>query len=189
MHRSASEQLIQTWELNLKAFRGKPFPAEVSLAAIANSQKNLVGWRWLIRDITQRKQAEAALRQSEALFRGMFESDFIGILFWNTAGHITDANDTFCRMTGYSRQEMQAGQIRYNEITPPEYHTSDAQQFEILQTTGKYTPFEKEYICKDGSRIPILLGWAFLPGYRDRGVAFVLDISEKKRWERERKHF
>ncbi|MGL5923503.1 hybrid sensor histidine kinase/response regulator [Chroococcidiopsis sp.] len=183
---SASEQLIQTWELNLKPFRGKPFPAEVSLAAIANSQEELVGWRWLIRDITQRKQAEAALRQSEALFRGVFESDLIGILFWNTEGQIIDANETFCCMTGYSRQEMQAGQVDYKNITPPEYHATDAQKLETIQTAGQYAPFEKEYICKDGSRIPILLGCAFLPGYSDRGVAFVLDISEKKRWERER---
>ncbi|PSB40376.1 hypothetical protein C7B80_33570, partial [Cyanosarcina cf. burmensis CCALA 770] len=183
---SASAQLIQTWELNLKPFRGKPFPAEVSLAAIGNGQEDLVGWRWLIRDITQRKQAEAALRQSEALFRGVFESDLIGILFWNTEGQIIDANETFCRMTGYSRQEMQAGQVHYKNITPPEYHATDAQKLETIQTAGQYAPFEKEYICKDGSRIPILLGCAFLPGYRDRGVAFVLDISEKKRWERER---
>ncbi|MDV2991579.1 MAG: Sensor histidine kinase RcsC [Chroococcidiopsis sp. SAG 2025] len=183
---SASAQLIQTWELNLKPFRGKPFPAEVSLAAIDNGQEDLVGWRWLIRDITQRKQAEAALRQSEALFRGVFESDLIGILFWNAEGQIIDANETFCRMTGYSRQEMQAGQVRYKNITPPEYHATDAQKLETIQTTGQYAPFEKEYICKDGSRIPILLGCAFLPGYSDRGVAFVLDISEKKRWERER---
>ena len=183
---SPSAQLIQTWELKLKPFRGKTFPAEVSLAAIDNGQEELVGWRWLIRDITQRKQAEAALRQSEALFRGIFECVSIGILFWNIEGKITDANNTFCRMTGYSRQEIQTGQIDYKNITPPEYHASDAQRLEALQTTGQYAPFEKEYICKDGSRIPILLGCAFLPGYRDRGVAFVLDISEKQQWERER---
>ena len=138
------------------------------------------------RDISDKKQAEAALQQSEALFRGVIESDLIGILFWNIEGQITDANDTFCCMTGYSRAEIQAGQVNYNDITPPEFHAADAQKLESLQTTGKYTSIEKEYIRKDGSRIPILLGCAFLSGDRDRGVAFVLDISEKKQWEQER---
>lgn len=137
-------------------------------------------------DLTESKRAEAALAQSESLFRGVFESDLMGTLFWNTQGQITDANEAFCRLTGYSREELQAGEIYYHNITPPEYHDCDAQKFEILQSTGKYTPIEKEYICKDGSRIPIMLGCAFLPGSQDRGVAFVLDIREQKRLEQER---
>ena len=130
-------------------------------------------------DITDRKQ-------SEALFRGVFESDLIGILFWNIQGQITDANDAFIRMTGYSREELQAGKIYYRDITPPEYYESDGEKLKLLHTVGKYEPFEKEYICFDGRRIPILLGCAFLPGYRDRGVAFVLDISDRKQLEKER---
>lgn len=137
-------------------------------------------------DLTESKRAEAALQQSENLFRGLFESDLIGILFWNLEGHITDANDAFCRLTGYSRAELQAGQVNYHDITPPEYHESDAQKFQILQTTGEYLPIEKEYIAKNGERIPILLGCAFLPGCRDRGVAFVLDIREQKRLQQDR---
>ena len=130
-------------------------------------------------DITDR-------RQSEALFRGIFESELSGILFWNIQGQITDANDAFIRMTGYSREEMQAGKIYYRDITPPEYCKTDQEKLKLLHTVGKYEPFEKEYICKDGRRIPILLGCAFLPGYRDRGVAFVLDISDRKQLETER---
>ncbi|MFH7029641.1 MAG: PAS domain S-box protein [Heteroscytonema crispum UTEX LB 1556] len=153
-----------------------------------NEQGNIIGLIGVSTDITERKRAEEIIKQSEALFRGVFESDLIGILFWNIQGQITDANDTFVRMTGYTREEMQAGQIYDREITPPEYHELDAEKFEILQTSGSYSPVEKEYICKDGSRIPILLGCAFLPGFTDRGVAFVLDISEQKRlqqeWER-----
>lgn len=137
-------------------------------------------------DLTAQKQAEQELRQRESLFRGVFESDLIGIVFWNVTGQITDANDAFCRLTGYSRTELQTGAINYQNITPLEYHELDAQKFALLQSTGQYSPIEKEYICKDGSRIPILLGCAFLPGSRDRGVAFVLDIREQKRLQQER---
>jgi PAS domain S-box-containing protein len=137
-------------------------------------------------DITERKLAEAALQESEALFRGIFDSDLIGILLWNSQGQVTNANNAFIKMTGYTRSEMQAGEIYYKNITPPEYHESDAQKIQILYENGEYQPFEKEYLCKDGSRIPILIGCAFLPGYKDRGVAFCLDITEKKRSEQER---
>jgi PAS domain S-box-containing protein len=139
------------------------------------------------RDISDRKQAEVALCQSEALFRGVFESDLIGILFWNTEGQITDANDTFLRMTGYSREDIQAGTLYHRNLTPPEYYALDEQKLEVLLTNGRFDPIEKEYICKDGSRLPILLGCAFLPGSQDRGVAFVLDIREQKRLENELK--
>lgn len=137
-------------------------------------------------DITKRKQTQTALQEKEALFRGLFESDLMGILFWNVAGQITDANDAFIRMTGYSRAQMQAGEICFDNITPPEYQELEANKLEILQTTGYFPPLEKEYICKNGDRLPILLGCAFLPGSRDRGVAFVLDISEQKQWQQER---
>ncbi|WP_052672308.1 GAF domain-containing protein [Aliterella atlantica] len=136
-------------------------------------------------DITKRKQTETALQENEALFRGLFESDLMGIVFWNMAGQITDANDAFIRMTGYSRAEMQAGKIFFDDITPPEYQEIEANKFE-MQSTGCYHPIEKEYICKDGTRLPILIGCAFLPGYPDRGVAFVLDISEQKHLKQER---
>lgn len=162
---------------------GTRVPILVSGSRLAGEADEHVAF---IVDLTKSKQAEAALQQREALFRGVFESDLIGILFWNTKGQMTDANDAFCRLTGYSREELQSGQIYYHNITPPEYHERDAQKFETLQMTGKYLPIEKEYICKDGSRIPILLGCAFLPGSSDRGVAFVLDIREQKRLEQER---
>ncbi|WP_088892119.1 hybrid sensor histidine kinase/response regulator [Leptolyngbya ohadii] len=137
-------------------------------------------------ELAERQRAEAELRQSEALLRGIFESNLIGILFWDTKGNITDANSTFCQMTGYSRAELQAGRVNYQTITPPEYYELDAQKMAALRKTGQFQPIEKEYICKNGDRVPILLGCAFLPGYTDRGVAFVLDIRDQKRLEQER---
>jgi len=139
-------------------------------------------------ELLERQRAEEGLRQSEALFRGVFESNLIGILFWNNAGKIEDANETFCRMIGYSREELQAQKVYYQDITPPEYHQLDTETFEVVQKTGYCSPIEKEYIRKDGKRLPILLGGAYLPGSRDRGVSFVLDISEQKKLEKERQN-
>ncbi|MBW4565080.1 MAG: PAS domain-containing sensor histidine kinase [Mojavia pulchra JT2-VF2] len=140
----------------------------------------------LAQDITERKQAEEKLRQNEARFRGVVESDLIGIFFWNVEGQITDANDTFVQMLGYSRAQMQSGQLYCCEITPPEYQELDINQLAALQTLGSCAPYEKEFIRQDGSRIPILIGCTFLPGFNNQGVAFVLDISDRKRWEQER---
>ncbi|NJO78542.1 MAG: response regulator [Cyanobacteria bacterium RM1_2_2] len=147
----------------------------------------------MIEDITERKrneaerkQTEASLLQNEARFRGVFESNLMGILFWHIDGQITDVNDAFVQMVGYSREELISGQVEWTEITPPEYREYDAKKFEIMQATGAFPPFEKEYICKDGSRIPILLGCAFLPNSSERGIAFVLDIRDQKRLKQER---
>jgi PAS domain S-box-containing protein len=135
---------------------------------------------------TERKRAEASLLQNEARFRGVFESNLMGILFWHINGQITDVNDAFVRMVGYSREELISGQVEWTEITPPEYREYDAQKFEVMQETGAFAPFEKEYICKDGSRIPVLLGCAFLPDSSERGIAFVLDIRDQKQLKQER---
>lgn len=137
-------------------------------------------------DITEQKRAELALQESEALFRGIFESGLIGILLWNLEGQITDANNVFTQMTGYSREELQSGKIYYSDITPKEYHQLDIDKLQLLLKGESYIPYEKEYICKDGTCLPIMIGCAFLPGFTDRGVAFVLDISDQKRLQQEK---
>ncbi|MGA9383245.1 MAG: ATP-binding protein [Phormidium sp.] len=151
---------------------------------IAIKQSEL--YQQMCNELIERQRTEAALRQSEALFRSVFESNIIGILFWNNAGKILDANETFCRMVGYSREELLTGKFHYKDITPPEYEELDAEKFQTLQKTGYCKPFAKEYIGKNGKRLPILLAGAYLPGSSDKGVAFVLDISEQKQLEQER---
>ena len=73
------------------------------------------------------------------------------------------------------------GALRWNDMTPPEYAHLDERGLKEIAATGVCTPFEKEYLRKDGSRVPVVLGAALLEGFRDRGVCFVLDISERKR--------
>jgi PAS domain S-box-containing protein len=133
-------------------------------------------------DISDRKHAEVALRQSEAKFRRIVESNIIGIYFGDYSGRIYEANDAFLEMIGYNRTELQAGIIRWDNMSPPEYQALDQQKIQELQTSGVCTPFEKEYFHKDGTRIPILLGIARIDGIEENGysVCFVLDLTQRK---------
>lgn len=146
-------------------------------------QKAIEALSVAIVETLMRKRAEQALRESEVQFRGVFESKMIGTLFWNADGDITDANDVFLKMVGYTRDEILSGEVRWRDMTPPEFKEQDDKMLAEIAAKGVGTPIEKEYIRKDGSRVPILLGAASLPGPELNDVAFVLDITERKRAE------
>jgi two-component system cell cycle sensor histidine kinase/response regulator CckA len=128
-----------------------------------------------------RKHAEDELRKSEARFRRVVESNMIGIFSWDLSGKITEANDAFLNMVGYTREDSAAGRLLWTEMTPPEYQEVDQNALAELAASGVCGTYEKEYIRKDGSRIFILLGCATIAGEEHYGVAFVLDISGRKR--------
>jgi len=126
-----------------------------------------------VMDITERKRAEGR-------FRRLVDSNVQGVMFWNSKGEITGANDAFLRIVGYNREDLEAGRIGWAAMTPPEYADLDRHSIEELAATGVCTPFEKEFIRKDGSRMPILLGAAIFDDSPNEGVCFVLDITERK---------
>lgn len=133
-------------------------------------------------ETTARKQVEEALRASEQRLRQMIETSPVAIGFGNSFGKIFDANLSFYRLTGYSRAEIQTGQIGWDQLTAPEYAELDRQMMETLAAAGSAGPYEKEYIRKDGSRLPLLITVSKLPG-RDEHIAFILDMTERKRAE------
>ena len=135
------------------------------------------------KDITDQRQAEQALRERDARIRRMMESNIIGILFWDASGGISDANDAFLRMIDYSRAELEQGKVRWTELTPPEYRARDERALAEIARDGRCTPFEKEYLRKDGGRVSVLLAAAAFEGASDQGVCFVLDLSQLKHAE------
>lgn len=137
----------------------------------------------ITRDITDQKATESALQESEARVKRLVDSNIIGAIVCDLHGNITQANDAFLTTVGRTREELQAGKIRWNEITPPEYCHVDRQALEELKAAGICNPFEKEYLRADGSRVAVLLKAALVEGYSDTCVAFVLDISDRKRIE------
>jgi len=139
----------------------------------------------VLTDITEPRRLEQALRASESRFRRLAESNVIGLMVANFSGTILEANDAFLNMVGYSRQDLVAGRLNWREMTPPEYASVNERTLEELRRLGFCRHNEKEYICKDGSRIPILLGGASLERVEETNIFFVIDLSERKRSEAE----
>ena len=147
---------------------------------VKNDRGEIIGVGLIITDITAAKQTELALRESEMRFRSVVESNMIGIGFWDAGGEVTDANDALLEMIGYTREDLVSGQIRWPDITPPEYAELDRIAVAQVEAAGSCAPYEKELIRKDGTRFPVLVGGGSFQGCTDKGTFFVLDITARK---------
>ena len=121
------------------------------------------------------------LAERESRIRRLFDANIIGIFMWDFDGGTLDANDAFLRMIGYDRHDLAALRIRWTDMTPPEWRERTDEMTLQLKSHGRAGPFEKEYFRKDGSRVPVLIGGATFQQGGNEGVAFVLDLTERKR--------
>ena len=134
-------------------------------------------------DVTERKQADEKLRESEERLRRAIEIETVGVIFFKTDGSITNATDAFLRMSGYSREDLAEGLVRWDEMTPPEWMPHSLKAIKEFESTGRTIPYEKEFVRKDGSR-----WWALFAATRldeEEGVEFIIDITQSKRAEEE----
>jgi len=125
------------------------------------------------------------LQRRQARVRRLVDANIIRIINPDIEGQIIEANDAFLHMVGYDREDLVSGRVHMTDLTPTEWRARDARTVAELKATGTVQPFEKEYFRKDGSRVPVLIGSAAFDEQRDQGVAFVLDLTERKRAEAE----
>ncbi len=137
-------------------------------------------------DVTAQIQTEEASRKSQARFRSIFDSHMIAMGIWTRSGGIIDANDALLDIIGYTRPELEGGLLNWQEITPPEYHGLDQQALAEIAINATCSSYEKEYIHKQGKRIPILIGATAFADTKDTGVFFVIDLTERKQAEAQR---
>src|SRR5580700_3768573 len=134
--------------------------------------------------IAAREKAETALRELtkglEAKIQRLVDANVIGIVIFDLAGAITEANEAFLQMVQHAREDLVTGRVRWADLTPPEWRERDERAVEELKRTGVFQPYEKEYFRKNGNRVPVLLGGALFENGGNEGVAFVLDLSEQK---------
>jgi PAS domain S-box-containing protein len=125
------------------------------------------------------------LAEREAKIRRLVDANIIGIFIFSREGDIVEANHAFLEMVGYDREDLVAGRVRWTDLTPPEWRDRTARARAEIEMTGAVHPFEKEYFRKDGGRVPVLIGSGAFDERREQGVAFVLDLTERKRAEAE----
>jgi PAS domain S-box-containing protein len=125
----------------------------------------------------------ADLEEREAKIRRLVDANIMGIFIWNLEGKIVEANEAFLHMVEHGREDLVSGRMRWTDLTPVEWRDRDARALTDLKEVGTAQPYEKEFFRKHGGRVPVLVGDALFEEGGDEGVAFVLDLSERKRAE------
>jgi PAS domain S-box-containing protein len=159
----------------------------LSAAPILSSEGVVAGGVTAVIDVDSERQAAETLRRGEERFRLLIEKASVGIVIGDMSGGLAYMNPTLLRALGYTREEMDAGIIRWDELTPPEYAHLDAQAIRELQTAGVAQPYQKVYVARDGHHIPLLVGAVRIPSQSAEGreeiAVFLTDLSSQKQAE------
>jgi len=136
-------------------------------------------------DLTDQRRTETALRQSTTLLRRLQEANLLGVVVVGEH-QVYEANDAYLDIIGYNRNDLEAGRVHWRKITPPGWASVEDKAMEQLLQTGACQPFEKEYVHRDGHRVPVLIGAAVLDRNPLRWTSFVVDLTSRQRAEQER---
>jgi PAS domain S-box-containing protein len=126
------------------------------------------------------------LRTRTLKIRRLVDANIIGIFIFAVDGSIVEANDAFLKIVGYDREDLTSGRLRRKALTSAEGLDGDERRSSPqLELSRTLRPTEREYIRKDGNRVPVLVGAATFDDHGKEGVAFVLDLTELKHAEAE----
>ncbi|MGI8510267.1 MAG: PAS domain S-box protein [Gemmatimonadaceae bacterium] len=166
---------------------GTPFRTRARITAVHRGDRDY--WVCVQEDITADRLAQDALRRSEDRFRRLVENTSVGLVIGDAQGGLSYMNPPLLQMLGYTADEVERGEVRWVNLTPPEFMEQDKRALHDLHTIGTAEPFEKVYVARSGERIPILV----VPSVLDRDsdddmtiAGFISDLRPLKIAERER---
>jgi formate hydrogenlyase transcriptional activator len=182
LKRAADEGHVGAEGWHVKKDRSR-FWANVITTALKDEKGDLQGFARVVRDFSDRHERDEKLRRRRARLRPLPAASTIAGIVSGVFDQIPEANDAFLELVGYSREDLQAGRLHWPDLTPPEYVGLDELAHEEGLQFGACTPFEKELIRKDGTRVPVLVATAVLKLSPFQWITFVQDLRERDRLE------
>jgi PAS domain S-box-containing protein len=171
----------EDWQVKKNGLR---FWANVITVSLKDGNGDLQGFASVARDFSDRHERDEKLRSGRARVRGVPGESTIAGVVSGEFDHIPEANDTFLELVGYSREDLLTGRLVWPDLTPREYVALDEFAHEEGLRFGACTPFEKELIRKDGTRVPVVVTTAVLKLSPFRWITFVTDLRERDRREK-----
>ena len=180
--RAAAEGHVggEGWQLRKD---GSRFWANAMTMALKDENGQLQGFARVVRDFSDRHERDEKLRRGRARIRPIPAQSTIAGVVSGEFDRIPEVNDAFLDLVGYTREDLLAGRMNWPDLTPPEYTALDELAHEEGLRFGACTPFEKELIRKDGTRVPVLVATAVLKLSPFRWISFVQDLRERDRLE------
>jgi PAS domain S-box-containing protein len=118
------------------------------------------------------------LQEREAKIRRLIDANVVGVVISDLDGRLSEANRAYLDIVGCTREDLVSGRLNWTDLTPPEWMAASRRSVEQLRATGTSDLFEKEYLLKDGTRVPVLIAAALITPIQ--AVAFVVDLRERK---------
>ena len=162
---------------------GSRFWANAITMALKDEDGKLQGFARIVRDFTDRHERDEKLRHDRARLRPVPAKPTIAGIVSGEFDRIPEANDAFLEMVGYTREDLLEGRLNWPDLTPPEYSPLDELAHEEGLRFGACTPFEKELISKDGTRVPVLIATAVLKLCPFQWISFIQDLRDRDRLE------
>jgi PAS domain S-box-containing protein len=153
--------------------------ANVLTVALRDDREQLQGFARVVRDFSDRQEIDQKVAHSVGRTKQYPRPGVVGIVS-GEFDRITDASDAFLAMVGYGHDDLVAGRPYWPDLTPPEYSLLDERAHEEGLIHGACTPFEKEYLHKDGTRVRVLITGAVLSLSPFRWTTFVQDLTERE---------
>lgn len=165
---------------NSRAIESKLFPV---FDKDGNTSHICIVYRDITLEVETASSAAEIHKITQARYQKLFDSEVIGFFLAHTSGKIYDANDAFLKMIGYSREDLIAGRVDWSKLTPEEYSHLDVEGVRLLNTTGNCPPYRKQFLSKDGKRVPVIVGGALVQISSDEVMSFAFDLTELKQLE------
>ncbi len=168
------------WQLRKDGTR---FWANAITMALKDENGDLQGFARVVRDFTDRHARDEKLRLGRSKIRPIQTESTIAGVVSGEFDRITEMNDRFLEIVGYSREDLVEGRFGWPDLTPPEYVAMDELAHEESLRFGACTPFEKQLIRRDGTRVPVLVATAVLRLSPFQWITFVTDLRARDRQE------